>query len=169
MATRDYCLKTTPSSSGCALGFGVVFDDKSLQLWYNYYLYSWVWYGSCMQYWCIVCSCTGHEYQSVFLYDTHCWLSVAVVLLFSHTEWRTYWTTECIVLRYSNTFIVFHIIHNYVIDNYVVDLICIIYIILEISMRLSYTSLVPRPNFTCLFCGLVTTLALYPPQIAQVK
>ena len=33
-----YRSKTTPSPSGCALGFGVVFDDKSLQPWYNYYL-----------------------------------------------------------------------------------------------------------------------------------
>ena len=35
-----YRSKTTPSPSGCALGFGVVFDDKSLQPWYNYYLIS---------------------------------------------------------------------------------------------------------------------------------
>ena len=33
-----YRSKTTPSSSGCALGFRVVFDDKSLQPWYNYYI-----------------------------------------------------------------------------------------------------------------------------------
>ena len=33
-----YCSKTTPSPSGCALGFGVVFDDKSLQQWYKYYI-----------------------------------------------------------------------------------------------------------------------------------
>ena len=33
-----YRSKTTPSPSGCALGFGVVFDNKSLQPWYNYYL-----------------------------------------------------------------------------------------------------------------------------------
>ena len=33
-----YRSKTTPSPSGCTLGFGVVFDDKSLQPWYNYYV-----------------------------------------------------------------------------------------------------------------------------------
>ena len=33
-----YHSKTTPSPSGCALGFGVVFDDKSWQPWYNYYI-----------------------------------------------------------------------------------------------------------------------------------
>ena len=31
-----YRSKTMPSPSGCALGFGVVFDNKSLQPWYNY-------------------------------------------------------------------------------------------------------------------------------------
>ena len=34
-----YRSKTTPSPSGCALGFGVVFDNKSLQPWYNYCIY----------------------------------------------------------------------------------------------------------------------------------
>ena len=37
-----YCSKTTPSPSGYTLGFGVVFDDKSPEPWYNYYIDGWI-------------------------------------------------------------------------------------------------------------------------------
>ena len=66
------------------------------------------------------CACSANilcvlvwDNQSVFLYETHCWLSVALVSLFSHTEWRTYWTIFHLWVLYSyssNIFIVSHII-----------------------------------------------------------
>ena len=51
---------------------------------------------------CMNCACS-----ILFLYENHYWLSVAIVLLFSHTEWRTYWTTFLLwVYSSSNIFVV---------------------------------------------------------------